>query len=58
MANLKESSLKIAGFTAHNFPNSSYFHKIFDTQLQKGMVYLYAKNFLSQLLHLELQLVF
>ena len=36
--------------SAHNFPNSGYFHKIFRTYLQKGLVvYFHTKTFLPQL---------
>ena len=38
-------------FSALNFPNSGYFHKIFGLHLQKGLVYLYTKKFLPMLLH-------
>ena len=32
--------------SAHNFPSSGDFHKIFGMHLQKGLVYLYIKKFL------------
>ena len=31
--------------SAHNFPNSGYFHKIFGMHLKKGSVYFYIKKF-------------
>ena len=30
--------------SAHNFPNSGYFHKIFGMHLQEGLVYFYTKK--------------
>ena len=41
--------------SAHNFPNSGYFHKIFGKHLQKGLTYLYIKKiFTTSLIFLEL----
>ena len=37
--------------SAHNFPNSGYFHEIFGTHFQKGLVYFYPKEFLPLLLY-------
>ena len=37
--------------SAHNFPSSGYFHKIFDKYLQKGLVCLCTKKFLPSLLY-------
>ena len=37
--------------SAHNFPNSSDFHKILDKLLKKGLVYFYTKYILPPLLH-------
>ena len=43
---------------AHDFPTSGYFYKIFGTYLQKGSVYFYTKEFLTQLLLLLLLFFF
>ena len=53
MVELEKKFLNTGGWfpSAHNFRNASYFHKIFSTHLYKGSVYLYTKQFLSQLLH-------
>ena len=49
MAELKgKLPLSKWSLSAHNFPNSGYFHKIFGTHLQKGLVYFYTKKFLPQ----------
>ena len=37
--------------SAHNFPSSSYFHKIFGMRLWKGLVYLSIKTFLPPLVY-------
>ena len=38
--------------SAHNFPNSGYFHEIFATHFQKVLVYFYTKKFLPLLLYI------
>ena len=55
MAELKGKLSQSRWFlSAHNFPNSGYFHKIFGMHLKKRSVHLYIKRFLPRLLNFSI----